>query len=256
MRQANGDRQLRVQFLSKRLDEIASERRKLILQLEYLDAQGKAAQLEHNLLHNLNAPTSDFPDEVLSMIFEAGATLDLREDPADVFGCIVCHVSHRWRSVALATPRLWTQIRFIKKPHVFNHYAPRMLPNDGHIPPPAFLDKGFTYLSRSGVAPVNIYTDLNERDIVDELYQSIADHIGHCRSLALMGVRKNSLPKILEIASQHRAPVLVSLLLFGLSSPSFPTSLFPLGVPRLKHVALGGFTIYSLAPASIPRSSR
>ncbi|KAF7974975.1 hypothetical protein HWV62_10717 [Athelia sp. TMB] len=251
MRQVNGDRQRRVQFWAKRLDEIASERRKLILQLEALDAQRKAAELEHNLLYNLDAPTSNFPNEVLSMIFETGAAQDLGENPTYVFGCIVSHVSHRWRSVALATPRLWTQIRLIGNPHDGSHYAPSMLPNDNDMPPPASSEKVCTYLSRSGVAPVDIHIKINYEDIADELLQTIADHIGHCRSLAVTGVRRVSLSKLLKIASQHRAPVLVSLSLCSFSS-SFSDPLFPLGAPRLKNVALDRSNILALAPVCLP----
>jgi hypothetical protein len=73
-------------------------------------------------LHNRRAPVSGLPDEVLSLIFEAGP----RDDPVDdifykksayghplPFAVLVSHISRAWRDVAIWSPFLWTMIRII-----------------------------------------------------------------------------------------------------------------------------------------------
>lgn len=107
-RNDNMHRRHRVASLSQRLEGIFAERRKLILQLKELDVQARAVQLEHDTLWNLDAPTSNLPDEVLAMVFEAGMHFYKDSD----FGALVSHVSRRWRIIALATARLWVNITF------------------------------------------------------------------------------------------------------------------------------------------------
>ncbi|KZP21138.1 hypothetical protein FIBSPDRAFT_860824, partial [Athelia psychrophila] len=107
MRQDWKDRQRLL--LSGRLEEIATERRRLVLQLAELDARGKAVQQD---LHNLDSPISILPSDILVMIFEAGALLESRAKFH--FGSLASHVSRMWREIALATPRLWTKIECTK----------------------------------------------------------------------------------------------------------------------------------------------
>ena len=91
MPQIKEDQQLRIVSLSKRLEEIAAERRKHLLHLVNLSVEARAVQLENDRLQNIDQPTlgslaeqdalpSTFvprgiyiPDEILAMIFEAGA---------------------------------------------------------------------------------------------------------------------------------------------------------------------------------------
>ncbi|KZP12711.1 hypothetical protein FIBSPDRAFT_152205 [Athelia psychrophila] len=101
--------------LSRRLEEISTKRRILVLQLAELDAQGKAVQQE---LHNLDSPISILPSDILAMIFEAGALLEASAEFH--FGSLASHVSQSWREIALATPRLWNKIEYTKPAEVFN----------------------------------------------------------------------------------------------------------------------------------------
>lgn len=59
----------------KRLEDFASARAALLLQLEAFGAQANTTQIELNTLHNLDAPIPDLPDEILAMIFERGMHL-------------------------------------------------------------------------------------------------------------------------------------------------------------------------------------
>lgn len=75
-----------------------------MIQLERSAAKAAAVCLERNTLHNLDAPTSELPDEVLASIFEAGMRSDW--ESSHDFGILVSHVSHHWRAIALATAQL------------------------------------------------------------------------------------------------------------------------------------------------------
>lgn len=69
--QFDAEQQECVLALMKCLGEITNERRELLLWLDNLDAQERAMLLEKNILQNLDAPTSNLPDEVvIAVIFE------------------------------------------------------------------------------------------------------------------------------------------------------------------------------------------
>lgn len=72
MRLTNDDTWQRIQLLSMTLEEIDVARGELLQRLEDLDARERTVRLEREALQNLVAPTSTLPEEVLSMIFEAG----------------------------------------------------------------------------------------------------------------------------------------------------------------------------------------
>ncbi|KAF7975901.1 hypothetical protein HWV62_8325 [Athelia sp. TMB] len=64
--------------LLKHLEEFTDAKHKLLRQLEDLESQLQATQREFNSLHNLDAPISTFPDEVLAMVFEAADLSSIR----------------------------------------------------------------------------------------------------------------------------------------------------------------------------------
>ncbi|KAF7968985.1 hypothetical protein HWV62_28710 [Athelia sp. TMB] len=265
MHQVNGDRQRLVLSLAKDLEKIANTRRKLedqfalvkqeleekiaraerelIPQLENLDAQEKVILLEHNLLHNLDAPTSNLPDEILAMVFEAGMVRD--SDDRFYFGERVSHVSHRWRCVALSTPCLWAHI----------WYRPLQVQGYEHEIFEASVGRGSVYLSRSRRVPLDIRIHVvHNSDISPDFLQSIREHIGHCRSLSMIAEHGVSLPSVIEATSYQVAPMLTSL---ELSIPitdsysQFSTSFLPHGAPLLRTVHLSGID-YDTAPLWLP----
>ena len=103
--------------LLSRLEDIAAARCILATQLEELDMRARAVQVEIESLRNLDAPISILPDEVLSMIFEAGG----ESTPGDcMFGILVSHVTHHWRSITLSNPKVWTDISFQKTADIYS----------------------------------------------------------------------------------------------------------------------------------------
>lgn len=229
--QSNNDRRSqRIQFLRKSLQDVASARQALIIQLEDLDAQARALQLEHNSLQNLNAPTSNVPEEVLAMVFEAGTA-----GCASDFGRLVSHVSHRWRSIALANPYLWTDIRYARR---LDFKSSR---NDSTFK--FSVERAITYLFRSRTIPVAIYIEIMDKKDIFPVLQSMADHMRRCRSLRVSSRFDDSCRKLLAFASRHPAPLLVSLTLTSNAfiKESFSKPLFSLGAPNLKTVNLSGF---------------
>ncbi|KZP08100.1 hypothetical protein FIBSPDRAFT_965094 [Athelia psychrophila] len=222
------DRRQRLLSLSKRLEEMATTRRNLLLQLEGLDAQEQAVQLEHNILHNLDAPTLNLPNELLSMIFEAGISIYREKDPVlgarSDFGQVISHVSHHWRSIALDIPSLWTEI-------CYNHHPLRACT---------------AYLSRSRKAPVDIYINRPyfDRELTSSLLDSLSENIGRCRSLYIAPAGPEFQQQVLECTSRYAAPLLRS---FSISDSYYATQfsapLFASGAPRLRIVQLVGLNL-------------
>ena len=164
MRQINEQRRQRVQVLSGRLAEIEKQTCNLLVQLEDLAAKAAAVRSEYNTLLNLDAPTSDLPDEVLALIFEIGTRSNW--ESARDFQVLVSHVSHRWRAIALATAQLWASIRYIG--------------TTGSIPPRS-TGEVLAYLSRSRLSPLDISFQAEDSQNMDlALIQSIMQHMGHC----------------------------------------------------------------------------
>lgn len=222
MRQINEALRQRALTLSQQLEDIESERLKLLVQLDHLEVQAKAMRLEHNALHNLYAATSDFPDEILAMCFRAGSD---DNPPNPNFGIVVSHVSHRWRSVALSTPCLWSRARYIAgKRH------------GGH---PEQFD---AYLSRAKMMPVDIYIAEDLKELGPHVLQSFVNHIGHCRHLCIEGVTRGCHQRLLERSTRQPAPILRFLKMIGrnmeLSNPLFASV-----APHLRVLDLANFEI-------------
>ncbi|KZP12785.1 hypothetical protein FIBSPDRAFT_150108 [Athelia psychrophila] len=228
MRQINMDRRHRIFSLAKSLEEIANARHSLLLQLEDLATREKVVQAEHNILHNLEATTSNVADEIMAMIFGMGMTISHEENPLSPwpFGEVVSLVSHRWRSIALDTPSLWTFIKYTLRP----------------------LRGCAAYLSRSRLAPVDIY--IAHREVNYSLLQSINEHFGRCRSFCVFTSTKEDVQRILECVSCHTVPLLRKLSM-GSYHPNlkFPAQLFPLGAPNLKIVQLMGLNFETIPQA-------
>ncbi|KAF7970154.1 hypothetical protein HWV62_24852 [Athelia sp. TMB] len=227
----NGDRRRHALLISERLEGIAAARRKLVLQLEELDEQAKIMQHEFNVLHNLDALTSNLPDEALAMIFEAGALPGSTHWPH--FGVVVSHVSSRWRRVALSTARLWTEIVW---------RASDSLVWRSKQTEQSLKARAIAFLERSRFAPLDI-TILQYRleGFSPDFLQLLNDHIGRYRNLCIKDVQQSGLVKVVESLS-NTASLLSSI---DLSSENMEFDidiqlplLFPSGAPCLKTVQL------------------
>ena len=220
--------------LLKRLEEFADAKRNLLFQLEELEIQIKATRRELNSLHNLDAPTSSFPDEVLAMVFEAG--IHPKKGYTCRFGPLVSHVTRRWRTVALATPRLWSTIRW-RQPCT-----------------PQETDRVTTFLSRSRASPVEIYLppyDPSSREVPPEFLQLTRDHISHCVHISIWGVHPDYLSTVFESLACHQAPMLKSIDL-GLGGEFEPIPFWnihplPFGAPLLTIAHLSSIQASDLA---------
>ncbi|KAF7978773.1 hypothetical protein HWV62_44814 [Athelia sp. TMB] len=237
--------------MPNRLEEIAVAKQKLFFQLEELNMQERAVQLEHNVMHNLDAPTSNLPDEILAMIFEAGSCFGL--PPKYHFGELVSHVSHRWRRIALTTPWLWAEIRVATKQSNF----PWPLMSGQLEERPKIGFKSLTesvahYLSRSKSIPVEIYfSDFCDRDVAPDLLKILGHHNGHFQSFNLFTRKSKNLEQILESVSHQEATLLESFSVGETKEMQFTSRLFPHGAPRLRTVHLHSFDI-TTSPLCLP----
>ncbi|KAF7985638.1 hypothetical protein HWV62_2149 [Athelia sp. TMB] len=223
MRQPNEARRQRLLLLSQELAGFANERLDLLRQLEDLDARERPVKLEHAELQNLDSPTSNLPNEVLSMIFLAGMG---QEDvfPEPYFGELVSHISSHWRRVALSAPRLWenVEMRAVSDALEWDDFRNIAFTKDEKdrwnstalAKRKRRKDRSAIYLSRSRSCPVNIFikcTD-DEQDALLDFFDLIGDHIGHCRQLWLEHIPHATVLLLSKIL-QRPTPILASLTL-------------------------------------------
>lgn len=207
MRQFNEERRGRALTLVKCLEDIAHERRELLLRLDNLNAQERAVILEQNTLHNLDALTSDVPDETLAMIFEAGLHCD-----GPRFGELVSHVSRRWRSIALDHPNLWTSIRCHRIKGVRPYWDEEIRFSWSECN--GWEERAASYISRSKSSPINIHLrGLYTFDYTPAFFQLISDHIGRCSHLFFEHIPRDIFSKLLDILNSQPLPLLRSFAL-------------------------------------------
>ncbi|KZP16999.1 hypothetical protein FIBSPDRAFT_1047115 [Athelia psychrophila] len=240
MRQYNKGRRERVLKLRKCLEELAEERRDLLDRLENLDARERAVVLENNTLHNLDALTSNLPDEALAMVFEAGLQPDALR-----FGELVSHVSRRWRSIALATPNLWTNIRccHIKgnTPHSSSISGGRFVQEYPWSECKGWEERAAVYFSRSRSLPIDIHIrGLYPQDFTPAFLRLLNDHISRCSKSFFERVPPNIMPWLLELLERQPIPLLRSFALTGLlPGTTVEAKPFPFGAPLLTTAQLG-----------------
>lgn len=252
MREIKGERRQRILLLSKRFEELSAVRHKLFIQLEDLDARIKNIEQEHNALLNLDAPTSNLPAETLAMIFEAAMELEEDLDHEEILtpqiGELVSHVSRHWRNVALATPRLWANLRLFRV-HVygsFNHWKePRIQQARKQM-----LERAAVYLSRSKTSHITIRIgELRRNDYTPDFLRLISHHIGRCRRLVIEDASLQSVPVMLKFLQHQSVPLLTSFEFASvgliLNEPTeegvpegFQAQVFSPGAPRLETVLL------------------
>ncbi|KZP32198.1 hypothetical protein FIBSPDRAFT_944271 [Athelia psychrophila] len=254
MRHINGDRRRHVLSLSKRVEELLTTRRKLIAGLQDLDAQVKSMRHERNALHNLDAPTSNIPDEVLAMIFEAG--MHLEKDSRVHFGTLVSQISHRWRSIALTTQRLWIYIPI----GALQPSTSQVHPSESQ----GWRDRASLHLSRSRPLPVDIHIKYLMADDLAHQFcpNSIFGHLmKRCHRL-FIDPSIEFMPRLLDYLSCHHMPLLSWISLSCTQEDEdddeyieFEGPFFPLGSPALRTVHLDTIDITSLPSCLLDMSS-
>jgi hypothetical protein len=179
---------------------------------------------------NRNSLTYNLPNEILSMIFEAGrsrtlypASRDGRSKAGIPFELAVSSVSHRWRNVALQTPRLWTNLEI----KVFD-------------PTRCLTD---LYLRRSKMSLLDITfrqrksTNSNTNYFKAQL-ELLLPYVARWRSFIIVGVHFGSLSITLSPLAHLHAPALETLAMDCISNEQQVVETFSTGAPRLSSVAL------------------
>ncbi|KZP12221.1 hypothetical protein FIBSPDRAFT_961532 [Athelia psychrophila] len=151
-------------------------------------------------------------DDILALFFEAGRGFRRRDT---TFGESVSHVSQQWRTVALRTPHLWSDVVY--------HYA------EGSI------ERLAAILSRSRSVPVDIEMH-HVPDYAGEVIQLIGDHMVRCRRLRV--VTGSKIDWALTYVLSRPAPLLTSLVVPALPTQRLDTHPFHIGT-SLKILDLG-----------------
>lgn len=226
------DRHLQAQILSKRLDEFTTARRKLVLQLEELDRQSNSVQREYNALHNFDAPISSIPDEVLVMIFDmvsyAKCGIHL--------GTTLSHVTRSWRSIALATPQLWSDIRFIGRNETKSFESDK--------------EQKLAFIARSKSLPLEI--GITGFHLLGSSQRLLVTLLERCHHLRIKEPTFEGLEAVLDWICSCSIPSLISLHLTSEFVITFPERVFPHGAPILRIArvdALKALSIHLCLPA-------
>lgn len=162
-------------------------------------------------------PTSTLPLEVLGMIFEAG--LAIKRPSRRRFEIVVSHVCRRWRSVAIRTPTLWTEIRHYSSPE---------------------SNRTMVYLARSGALPITLLIrGLRQSTIEKDFVEVVDGCISRCRQLSLEGYQGESISTLLKQISCHSAPLLTSIEVACKDVVDACGELFSSTAPSLTSVRLG-----------------
>lgn len=202
-----------------------------------LDTQLRASQIEFNSLQNYMAPIASLPEEVLAMVFVAGA--ESYQEKGLQFAILVSHVSRTWRGIALSTPLLWANIRCVKPSQ--SEDEPFHTPHRPYAR--TELERLVAFLVRSKTFPIYLYITHPRADDLDPRFiVLLTNHFTHLRHLSITDIDEKGISKIQSDFSRQPVPLLESVelgvgenscKLFRLSKP-----LFSSGAPRLKMAQL------------------
>ena len=185
--------------------------------------------------HETLAPISKIPNEVLSIIFEATQYLPPSSPGPErsSFEMILSHVTGCWRSVALNTPQLWTNI------HITSQDSCQVQMADA-------------YLSRSGALPLTIHLVIDNFDLeVASAYHNLIAHLPRWSRLWLHCHWQVDLDKFLAPIENSTAPCLKLIDIFLGSMPNpdmIDRRIFSGGAPFLTYVRLRNLALRSCLP--------
>jgi hypothetical protein len=183
--------------------------------------------------HETLAPISMIPNEVLSIIFEAACLQSSPGPQRSSFEMILSHVSGCWRSVALNTPQLWTNI------HIDSQDSWQVQMTE-------------VYLSRSGALPLAIHLVIDNLDLeVAPAYHNLMTHLPRWSRLWLHCHWQIDLDRFLEPIETSAAPCLQLIDIFLGSMPNpdmIDRRIFGGGAPFLTYVRLRNLALRSCLP--------
>ena len=97
--------------LTARVASLEEEVTALSSQLSHVGESLQLAKIQVAEHINTTSPIASLPDEILAMIFEAGARQQAQRSENRVyFSMLVSQVMHRFLAIAIATPHLWTAV--------------------------------------------------------------------------------------------------------------------------------------------------
>ncbi|KAF4607497.1 hypothetical protein EYR38_001569 [Pleurotus pulmonarius] len=179
---------------------------------------------------NAYSNTSILPPEILSRIFLAAKDgIPVSRTPKEAPWLNVAGVCQEWRSVALASPRMWSSID-ITKP-----------------------DCALEFLKRSKSAPLRINCKTSPLTITaanEEMVQSIMAEVSRIQELDISATTQGEIIRLLSSNASESAPLLQHLrLVVSLVSPDpFPINDMYPKMTFLRHLELKRINIFKLPP--------
>ncbi|KAI6033317.1 hypothetical protein EDC04DRAFT_2214556 [Pisolithus marmoratus] len=219
--------------LAARINALQSVHDDMALDLKNLKAT--AARIQ-----NSRTSVSRLPPDVLSLIFEechqsnpqwTGVLCLLGQLPTEVR---LSHVSSQWRDVALATPSLWSSIRFPfeQREDSLIHYLER---------------------SRGGLLDVYLGPWAKYPNLERVLTTVLIPHLGRFQQLVLEAVSRETLTTLLSVFQDQYAPALRRLRVMCRGTivtpgPLTGAPIFSKGAPLLSDVRLDNVAVILPSP--------
>ena len=237
------------------IESLRSRKEQLRRELNEVKAEIKIRSAKYSRLLNEDAPIYRLPDEVLSSIFllvQRNYTTYPRhhlQRGVSLLHVKAAHVSHRWRSVVLATPLLWNTISF--------HIRPAQSTSQRILP---LLDAHLLH-SAHCVLDIDLNFDLIETDLTPYISR-LAVHASRWRRLSIaMYKLKPHMDALKELFLTVNAPAL-ELLSLSLGDPfeeekarsprrAYPSldgAILAAGAPALKFARLAGHAFGQMHP--------
>ncbi|KZP18313.1 hypothetical protein FIBSPDRAFT_933572 [Athelia psychrophila] len=154
--------------LCLKLQEINSAREHLLAQLADLEKASRTMQHEYNTIFNNASAIATLPNEIISSIFEEEPGLEL----------LVSQVTHRWRDVAISTPKLWSDININLSKDKAVHISALYLTRSKGLP----FDLSIVH----AIGGIN-------KSVALSVGQMLVDHIAHCRRIKIKYASRNTI---------------------------------------------------------------
>jgi len=146
--------------------------------------------------HNLEAPVSKLPMELLSEIFHIGLDeYDLDDHHAIKYLSTISSICSTWRGAALGTPSLWQRIIYMDRDRNSHPTAKSLTTIPRHT-----TDRLFAYLSRSKSCGILLHLRFGASSLRIQAIKRILDlHLSRCLSISLRFVSESNMGDFLPL---------------------------------------------------------
>ncbi|KAF4585164.1 hypothetical protein EYR40_002001 [Pleurotus pulmonarius] len=221
-----------VESLEKSTIDVTKLRRAIDEEIAERTALHEASIRDLKSRRNAYSNTSILPPEILSRIFLAAKdAIQVYGAPKEAGWLNVAAVCQEWRSIALASPRMWSSIDITK------------------------MDCALEFLKRSKSAPLRINCKKSPLAITaanEEMVQSIMAEVGRIQELDINATTQGEVIRLLSSNAPESAPLLQHLRLvvpLQLVSPDpFPINDMYPKMTFLRHLELERINIFELPP--------